>query len=206
MVAYTSPDCLPYFEETDAPCLNTGTVCDPSTVWCDFAEAVEAKLTAYDELVQRTAESVPMAWVETTESTTFTVSTPLLPTFTTVRNDTDDMVNFDTLANGFRINTSGLYVLWGYIYGLFGSANVGSTTPGFTLSVLPAASPATLFTFDAESASLTANLIATAHAQIVTPLGAGQVVSMGISSGGLVTNQVVFSKIAMGAAWVGDLP
>lgn len=67
MVAYTSPSCIPYFEGPEDICLNTGTVCDPSTVWCDMAAIIDAKLTEFDTIVSQSISSFPYAEVAITD-------------------------------------------------------------------------------------------------------------------------------------------
>lgn len=117
MVAYTSPDCLPYFECTDSPCLNTGTVCEPSTVFCDLADALETILNGFDLTVNRTATGVPFAKVALTSPQVETVSAG---TFTfrinwdAVLADNDDMVNLDSDSEFIRITRPGVW--WAELY------------------------------------------------------------------------------------------
>lgn len=112
MVAYTTPDCLPFFECDDSPCLNTGTVCDPSTVWCDLTAILEQKLNGFDETIGRTATAVPFAKVALT--TTQTIDTSVasydnMIRFDTVLADNDNMVNLDSNSRFIRIRRPGLW-------------------------------------------------------------------------------------------------
>lgn len=109
MVAYTADFCLPYFEGSDSPCLNTGTVCDPSTVWCDFANLVEAEMVSIDAILGRTATSVPIAMI------TYEPATPAVPAdsvvpFDAVSIDTDQMVNLEIFP-GISPNRNGIYLI-----------------------------------------------------------------------------------------------
>jgi hypothetical protein len=112
MVAYTSPDCLPYFEGTDSPCLNTGTVCDPSTVWCDLAALLDARFTAWDSVLSRTAGTIPLAQVKQTVPVTFPLSTvdhfPL--TWEFVVQDTASMVDLALDPQLIFIRQPGIWV------------------------------------------------------------------------------------------------
>jgi len=96
MVAYTPDLCLPYFESTDSPCLNTGTVCDPSTVWCDLIALVEANLTAADSIIDRTAAAIPLASISYNPDTPVVIN-GVIP-FDIVNMDTDNMVDLSVTA------------------------------------------------------------------------------------------------------------
>jgi len=107
MVAYTPELCLPYYEGTDSPCLHTGTVCDPSNVWCDLVNLVDPILTANDDLIARTSTAVPLAQVRyVAPSPTVAVLGPI--PFNTVDLDTDDMVDLDLYA-GIVPRRNGVY-------------------------------------------------------------------------------------------------
>lgn len=106
MVAYTPDLCLPYYTGGDPPCLNTGTVCDPSNVWCDLANLVEGYLDGIDDIVGRTSASVPIAQVSYVPATAVTVSGAI--PFNVVDMDTDNMVDLPVTA-GIVPNRNGLY-------------------------------------------------------------------------------------------------
>lgn len=112
MVAYTSPDCLPYFECTDSPCLNTGTTCEPSTVWCDLTALLEPRLNAFDDIRARTATAVPFAKVARFAQQFINVSVvnyDSLIQFDTVLADNDNMVDLDTDNRYVVIHRPGIY-------------------------------------------------------------------------------------------------
>lgn len=122
MVAYTSPDCLPYYECTDSPCLNTGTVCEPSNVFCDLTAIVEEILNSFDSTVGRTATGVPFAKVARTASQVESVlSGNLVRAFQvewdTVLADNADMVNLDADNLYVKINRPGIWWVELYMVG-----------------------------------------------------------------------------------------
>lgn len=127
MVAYTNPDCLPYFEGTDSPCVNTGTVCEPSTVWCDLAELLDARFTAWDSVLGRTAVTVPFAQVRRTTPVTFplTASTTFPLTWEESVQDNNDMVNLTIDPQTVYIRRSGI---WVYHFTAVVSAAVAGST------------------------------------------------------------------------------
>lgn len=114
MVAYTTPNCLPYFTGSDNPCVNTGSVCDPSTVWCDMATLIDAKLSEFDSTINRAVDSFPYAEVAIT-TVPFVLSsgaTNLLTeivTWDTVLGDSDDIVNLSVDPNTFYLRRSGIW-------------------------------------------------------------------------------------------------
>lgn len=110
MVAYTPDFCLPYLEGSDSPCLNTGTVCDPSSAWCDLIGLVESQLDVFDSIAARTGSAVPLAKIR------FTPPVPIDPTlypqsipFDIIDIDTDNMVNFDVQPAAIVPNRNGIY-------------------------------------------------------------------------------------------------
>ncbi len=214
MVAYTDPDCIPYFEGGDSVCLNTGTACDPSTVWCDQAEIIEAKLDFFDSVVARTATSVPIAWVQTTTPFTYQIdSSPpeLHMVFTTVRVDTDNMVNLDVEADGFTINTPGLYNFWIFATGTT-STNLGAGQSmegrvNLSLEGLPAIyGLATISEMTASWESFVNDVRIATNGSFVLAATAGTIVRASISGSGIVADSVTYTQVSMGASWIGDLP
>lgn len=107
MVAYTPQLCLPYYEGTDSPCLNTGTVCEPSNVWCDLVNLVEPLLDDLDVLVARTSTAVPLAQVSYSPPDPAVAITGAIP-FNVVDMDTDGMVDLD-VYQGIIPNRNGVY-------------------------------------------------------------------------------------------------
>lgn len=106
MVTYTPDLCLPFYDGGDSPCLNTGTVCDPSNVWCDLANLVEGYLDGIDEIVARTSTAKPIAQISYNPTTPILVS-GVIP-FDTVDIDTDNMVDLPVTV-GIVPNHNGLY-------------------------------------------------------------------------------------------------
>lgn len=106
MVAYTPTLCLPYFEATDSPCLNMGTVCEPQNLWCNMAEIVEANLAANDVIVARTVTAIPLAQVSYVTTTPTVVNGPI--PFDVADLDTDDMVNLSVFP-GITPRRNGIY-------------------------------------------------------------------------------------------------
>lgn len=209
MVTRTSPDCLPYFDSTDPICVNTGSTCEPSTVWCDFAAAVDVKLDELDAVVDRTATTVPMAWVELTAPIARVVGDPELAVpFDSVRADTDDMVDLSANSSGFTFNTPGLYVVFAYFRGVAVAAPGNSLDASAIIRYLPRSTAYGAFTpGDMEFSAQVVNAQrAAASANVTNAFTAGMSLSMSMFGGGVVGDAMVYSKIGLGAAWVGDLP
>lgn len=121
MVAYTDPDCLPYFECTDDPCLNTGTVCEPSTVSCDLAQALDARLLAYDAVIARTAVAVPFFKVARTATQLVDANLAGFDAqihWDTVLADNDGLVDLDQDDTVAYIQRPGLWWFQLYLKGL----------------------------------------------------------------------------------------
>lgn len=210
MVAYTLPDCLPYFEGSDSPCLNTGTVCEPSTVWCDFANTVEAKLTSFDEVIARTATSVPIAWAETRTSVTQAVGGgDILAALDTVRIDTDNMVNLDANASGFLFNTPGLYLIWAWAQATTVTAPGNSIGGLMEFELTPfntAYGLATLNAVQASWESFVQNSPITANIHMVLPVQEASTSFLRFSVSGVVGDTVTYTQMSVGAAWMAELP
>lgn len=109
MVAYTTEFCLPYLEGTDSLCLNTGTVCDPSSTWCDLIALVDAQLSAVDDVVARTGAAIPLARISYVPDTPIVLPNNIIP-FNVVDIDTDDMVDLPTFV-GIIPRRNGVYEL-----------------------------------------------------------------------------------------------
>ena len=107
MVAYTTDFCLPFFEATDSPCLNLGTVCDPQNLWCAVAELVDAQLTAVDAIVARTVTAIPMARISFEGDPDDEVFGGTIP-FDIVNLDTDNMVDLSVFP-GIIPRRNGIY-------------------------------------------------------------------------------------------------
>lgn len=116
MVACTSQYNIPYLQGTDSLCANTGTLCEPSTVWCDMAAILDGVFTAFDEVVASSIDSFPYAEVAVT-TTPFTLTTgsaslvSQLVTWDTVVGDSDNMVDLTANANTVTLRRSGIWNL-----------------------------------------------------------------------------------------------
>lgn len=209
MVAYTDPDCIPYWEGGDGPCVNTGTLCEPSTVMCDAMSIVEARLDEFDDLVARIATSTPIALVTRETSLRTVVGDSVLVEFTSSVVDTDNMVSLDAEPTAIQINQSGLYQVFFSFRGLASIATAPNTVQvSATLQVSTAAPYPNLFT-NAIIAGGTAHqngAFLTVNASSVWPLTAGQVLTLDTIGNGTVNDGANWSAIAMGAAWMGELP
>lgn len=121
MVAYTSPDCLPYFECTDSPCLNTGTVCEPSSVFCDLTALLDLRLTSFDATAERTNAAVPFAKVARSAPQTIDTNIATSSRFVewdTVLLDNNNMVDLTVDPNFINIRTTGIWHFEGYAIGV----------------------------------------------------------------------------------------
>lgn len=129
MVAYTSPDCLPYYECTDSPCLNTGTVCEPSNVFCDMTALLEVILNDFDDTVARTATGVPFAKVARSAEQVMSLDDvqPFMQVaWDTVVVDNDNMVSLDTDNIYVKINRPGIWWIELYVAGIPNNNIAGS--------------------------------------------------------------------------------
>lgn len=114
MVAYTAPNCIPYFEGPEDICLNTGTVCDPSTVWCDIAALVDAKLTEFDNIVNTSVNTFPYAEVAITDvpfdlSSGTSSGMTQIAIWDAVLGDSDNIVDLGTDPSTFYLRRSGIW-------------------------------------------------------------------------------------------------
>lgn len=116
MVAYTLNLCLPYFGGSDSPCLDTGEVCAPSTVWCDMARIIDNTFTTFDEEISRAVDSFPYAQVAVSD-VPFTVDSGAsnlgthLVIWDTAVGDSDGMVNLTTDPSTVNLRRSGIWNL-----------------------------------------------------------------------------------------------
>lgn len=127
MVAHTTPDCLPYFEGSDSPCVNTGTLCEPSTVWCDLAELLDARFTEWDDTLNRTVVTIPFAQVKRT--TPVLVSLAAFDSFTLTweeqSEDSDNMVNLTADPQLVFIRRPGIWII--HLTAVVSSSVAGTT-------------------------------------------------------------------------------
>lgn len=116
MVAYTQDFCLPYFEGTDSPCVDTGAPCAPSTVWCDMAARIDEAFTGFDDTIDRAVESFPYAQVAISDvpfqiSTGTSTAVQRLVLWDTVVGDSDGMVDLNVDPASINLRRSGLWNL-----------------------------------------------------------------------------------------------
>lgn len=120
MPGYTLPDCLPFFLCSDSPCVNTGTECEPSTVFCDLVNILDTRFTVVDNIIGRTTTSIPFAKVARTSTYTLDTNTPgydaRIP-WDTVLEDNNDMVNLDLNNKAILVSDPGIYMVSAYWVG-----------------------------------------------------------------------------------------
>lgn len=210
MVAYTSPDCIPYFECSDPVCLNTGTTCEHDSVWCQQAEIIESRLDEFDTTVTRAVTTVPMVLLQTNVSFRHTVQISGFTTveFTETVVDTDSMADLDNLPTGFTVNTPGLYEVVVYLFGV--TETLGSSmgiNVTFSLNpVNPGLNGVQQNSIMTTYLAVIADIQVTPQIHMVIPFFAGQVGSVAVSTGGSVGDYIQFSYAMVGATWMADLP
>lgn len=211
MVAYTTPDCLPYYECSDSPCLNTGTVCEPSTVWCDLTDIIDSRLTGYDQTLSRTAAAVPFVKVAQTKLQLNDYSiggTTGRINFDTVLADNDNLVNLDVENQFINLNRAGLWRLELYMYGspppvvsnIFSSSLIRSDTTTTTVGTANALWRAVIC-FNRIGA---VQVVTQADVDNSGGLFIGAVGSFRIG-GGVGNNTVIVNYTELTAYWVSDL-
>lgn len=115
MVAYTAEFCLPYFEGSDSPCVDTGEICAPSTVWCDMAAKINDALVAFDVEIDRAVASFPYAQVAVADGFVLdlinTTGDEMIIFWDTVVGDSDGMVNIGVDPTTVFLRRSGIWNL-----------------------------------------------------------------------------------------------
>lgn len=210
MVAYTSPDCIPYFECTDPVCLNTGTLCEPTSIWCDQAQIVEHRLDQFEQAIARTAETVPMVVLQRTEPFTHLLSnfTGTIIQFTQVVVDTNDMADLGVNQLGFTVRTAGVYEIVCYLIGttdttasdLSTNMSIRFSSPNFSGNGITISSLGTNFVAGVVDS------IVTLQIHFAMPLNTGQSSSILIQTGGDAADRVNFTYAMCAASWLADLP
>lgn len=106
MVNLTPNFSLPYPSASDEPC-------DFAEQWCDFTQAIDAMFDTFDEAVDRTVPTIPMASIRLSTGYDAINLNPVR--FDTVLIDTAGMVDLD--VDPFRINITrrGRYSVMGFI-------------------------------------------------------------------------------------------
>ena len=119
---------LPYAIGSDRPC-------DIGDTLCDFANAVETELSRLDSIVDRTVDTIPMAQVRMTVTTTYPTNpgggTPAVVAFDTVDVDTADMVNLTANPYVITLPRAGRYIVYAQYFGTtVGTGNQINFTAG----------------------------------------------------------------------------
>ncbi len=98
---------LPYAEGSDRPC-------DIFDTSCDFAEAVETQLNSIEDVVDRTADTVPFAYMMTSVNQNYNNNTigDFTPLFDTTLVDTNNMVDLGLDNTALTIQTAGVYTFF----------------------------------------------------------------------------------------------
>lgn len=133
MVAYTPGFCLPYFEGTDSPCVDTGAVCEPSTVWCDIASIVDGVLTEFDETRARAIDSFPYAQVGISALPYLyqlgdTTGDETLLSWDAVVGDSDNMVDLSVDPYTITLRRSGIWNIFCEVVSYTSVSNSSITT------------------------------------------------------------------------------
>lgn len=209
MPGYTSPDCLPYFLCTDSPCLNTGTECEPSTVFCDLVALLDTKLTTVDDIIGRTTTAVPFAKVA--RNATFTSNNGIAGydsriVWDTVVEDNFNMVDLDANSKAIVVRTPGLYMATSYVVG---------SPPATVSNLFNVYIGTAVGTFDTETDSLwrsgtTYNNVAlhrqVTAANIASFSGAFPFSTLVDFQGTIGTGIVTVTYAEMTVYWFGDVP
>jgi hypothetical protein len=187
---------LPYAVGSDPPC-------DIDDTLCAFAEAVEAELDRLDAVVDRAADSVPMAQVRLTVTTLYPANpgggTPSTIAFDTVDVDTADMVDLTNDPYTILLPRAGRYMVY--------ASAVGTTVGAGNVVALNAGTVATDLYLDDASTPIYLN----AGAELrYAPVGVAVVkdvsspqLNMTISVGAVGP---VLTGAVFGVYWIGDLP
>lgn len=102
MTLFTPNFSLPYPDALDEPC-------DFAQDWCAFTDAVNAVATRYENTVNRTVPTIPMARMTLTSPVTI-VNTGLVP-FDSVSVNTAGWIDFDTSNTDIVPDRAGFFVL-----------------------------------------------------------------------------------------------
>lgn len=200
---------LVFPEGSDAPC-------DVAETTCEFAAGTEGYLTQLDDLVQRTATTLPMAWVRTQVPVSLVISFSSLsgiqPVFDTVVADTDNMVDLTVRPSEILINRTGIYMLGFYMRGQVTLLAPGNSMNTFS-SIDPTGSnsfPITGTGFNSylpkyRSYVFTNGYIMAQTAFTILPLSAGETYTLNISPSGLDNDTFTLVEADLYAVWLGDV-
>lgn len=194
-----TPSGLPMVDCADPPC-------DVEETLCAFAEALEERFDALDEVIERTNSTVPMAVVEIGEPIPYIppISTELF-SFDTVLADTDNMYN-SAAPDVLTINTTGVWSVTATGWGTTTGGGVNISQWGADLRVTGGTLGTGTFTLGGDNRSFFCNGL-NVYFTVVTQyqLFAGQQVFaarvLNISGNDRLTAQAV----RLSAVWLGDL-
>lgn len=190
------PTCTPVYGLTYA--IGSDRPCDIGATLCTFADEVEVELDRLDAIVDRTADSVPMAQVRMTLTTAYPVGTSTVG-FDTVDVDTAGMVDLTDDPYTILLPYGGRYLIYANAIG--NTIGVGNTV------ILTAATLSFDMYLDDASTPIYLN---TGMELRYAPVGVA-VVKDTSSPALTLTVQCplaapVFTSITFGAYWIGDLP
>ena len=201
---------LVYPEGSDRPC-------DVAPTTCEFSEGVEGYLDQLDDLVNRTATTVPMVWLQTLEPVTVTQGAVALPTITpifdTVVVDTANMADLTSNPSEITITRTGIYMFGFYTRGKITlvagtSQNVlTQVNPTGPISFPPGGGGTGFNSYLPNFRSVTFNngyLVAQTNWVFIT-LTAGETYSITISPSGTDTDSFTMTECDLYCIWMGDM-
>lgn len=190
--------------------------CDVAPTTCEFAAGVEGYLNQLDALVQRTATTLPMAWVRTREPVPLVISFASLsgiqPVFDTVVADTDNMVDLTVRPSEILINRTGIYLIGFYVRGQVTLLAPGNAMNTFSL-VSPTGSnsfPITGTGFNSylpkfRSYVFTNGYIVAQTNFVIVPLSAGETYTLTVNPSGNDNDTFTLVEADLYAVWLGDV-
>jgi len=97
---------LPYPSPSDEPC-------DFAEQWCDFTEAIDAVFATFQEAIDRTVPTIPIAAIRKTTASSVQNLVPI--PFDTVLVDTADMTELDVDSFHINVTRRGRYTVVGFL-------------------------------------------------------------------------------------------
>lgn len=197
---------LPVVEGSDRPC-------DYDDHSCDFAAAVEVQLDALDDVVNRTATTVPAAWLRLTGAESYDMTVGDGSTneviFTEVVLDTDDMVDLSVNSSGFTFTRRGLYLIWFNVNSIVtstaGTVSITYAPRIIRVNLFGAPNQDTLPRRDFDN-HVSGNK-ATGTSATVTLFDVGDQVFLAATNlSGTNGDKVLVVNVDFGVIWVGDAP
>lgn len=179
--------------------------CDIDVTLCDFAAEVETELSRLDDVVDRVADTIPMAQVRMTVTTTYATdpggSTPAVVAFDTVDFDTADMVNLTANPYVIMLPRAGRYIIYFQVFG---------TTIGAGNTITAYSSSRVAFDQYIDDASTPIYLNGSAELRYAPATTSGVVRDISNPDLSFMLSSAVtpptITGITFGAYWIGDLP